>query len=610
MCGVFGIISNEPSIDVIYEGLLRLEYRGYDSAGIAVNHAGKIECVKTPGKLIKLKKRIKELPQSASLGIGHTRWATHGIPNEVNAHPHVWENCAIIHNGIIENYVELRNELTDLGYSFQSETDTEVILKLLHSIYNQSADAIGAITETAKKLQGAYAVGVMFTDKPDCLYVMKQGSPMVVAYNEGESFFSSDAMAFGGRAEKAMFLEDGEIIELKKGSIKCFDMQGAEVPERMIAVDQSTQNVGKQGYKHYMLKEIHEQPTAMSNQMSHLLDMREQTFNEINLGLEKLDCERINNITMVACGTAYLSMMPAKYLIEEICQIPVNLELGSEYRNRKSFANQNTLFISVSQSGETADTLASMKVAKENGCQTLSICNVKMSSISREATAVLQMKAGPEIGVASTKAYTTMLLSHYIFAYGLANKRGLISQEKLAQVFQQLKRLPALFEQATALSSEIENLVSDYYEFPNFLYVGRGMQFATALEGALKLKEISYIHAEGYAGGELKHGPIALVDRHMPIVAIAPRDANYEKMLANIEEIKAREGIILSIGSNGDQKLKELSKDVLLVPELEDDYLQCLLTVVPLQFLAYFIAVKRGTDVDQPRNLAKSVTVE
>jgi glucosamine--fructose-6-phosphate aminotransferase (isomerizing) len=446
--------------------------------------------------------------------------------------------------------------------------------------------------------------------EPGALYLVKQGSPLVVGAGHGENFFASDAMALVAHTSRAHFLQDGEIARITEDKVELADFAGKPLTLKIQELELTSASVEKQGFRHYMLKEIHEQPRVIASMIKRLVDVENKRFNDAEMGLTKLDLPRIKNIMMVACGTAYYSAALGKYYLEPLVGVPVGVELASEFRYRRPWLDQSTLVIAVSQSGETADTLASVKHAKERGCQVLSVCNVKMSSIPRESHATLYMECGPEIGVASTKAYTAMLLSHYLIALNLGQKLGRVTAKDLEPIFEQFRTLPSLVDYAVDGKAAIEALAAKYYEATNFIFMGRGPSSAVALEGALKLKEISYIHAEGYAGGELKHGPIALIDRHMPVVALAPKDMYYEKMLSNIEEVKARQGRIITVGGNDDDKLKRLGDDFIGCPHIDNEAMQAIVNVVPLQLLAYYIAVKRGTDVDQPRNLAKSVTVE
>jgi glucosamine--fructose-6-phosphate aminotransferase (isomerizing) len=610
MCGIVGYIGHQNCVEILFEGLQRLEYRGYDSAGISVLDGGEIGHVKQEGKLVELQPLLGQLPQNAKRGIGHTRWATHGAPTTLNAHPHVSENVALVHNGIIENYQELKKELSDSGIVFKSETDTEVVLHLLVRELKTAKSINDAIHRVIDRLEGAFSLGVIVANEPNAVYAVKQGSPLVIGVGKKENYFASDAMAIIKHTNKAIFLNDGEIARISEENVELWNFAGKELDYKYTILDMSSSSAEKGGFRHFMLKEIHEQPRVMSNMIKRLVNKKDKTFNFKELGLEGLDLDRVTNVAMVACGTAYYSCVLGKYFLEPLAGIPVNVELASEFRYRKPWMNKSTLFISLSQSGETADTLACVKHAKEQGCQIMSICNVKMSSIPRASDVTLHMDAGPEIGVASTKAFTSMLLAHYLFAYGVAEKKGLLDPKAKEDMFRGLQRLPLLMDQAVDLGVAIEELSNRYYEAANFIFMGRGNSFAIALEGALKLKEISYIHAEGYAGGELKHGPIALIDQHMPTVAIAPQDFYYEKMLSNIEEVKARKGRVISVGRLGDKKLKRLSDDYIACPHHDDQGLQAILSVVPLQLFSYYVAVKRGTDVDQPRNLAKSVTVE
>jgi glucosamine--fructose-6-phosphate aminotransferase (isomerizing) len=611
MCGIVGYIGKRPCTDILFKGLQKLEYRGYDSAGISVLHGGEIGTIKTQGKLAQLEPELPRLPSGASRGIGHTRWATHGIPNEVNAHPHVEGPVSLVHNGIIENYTELKKELMAAGARFKSETDTEVVLQLLvHERKTGKGKTLDAIRRVTQRLRGAFSLGILLADEPEALYLVKLGSPLVIGAGNGENFFASDAMALVQHTSRAHFLLDGEIARVTEQGVEIWDFEGVPRPQRFVELEITSASIEKQGFRHFMLKEIHEQPRVVAGMIRRFANLETKTFDYKEMGLEGIDLSRVTNITMVACGTAHYSCLLGKYFIEPTVGIPVSVELASEFRYRHPWIDKTTLLMAVSQSGETADTLACVKHARERGAQVLSVCNVKMSSIPRESNATLYMEAGPEIGVASTKAFTGMLLAHYLIGLAVAAKRQRLDAATADLAWRGMRNLPSLMDHAVDSKSLIEKLAERYYEAGNFIYIGRGNNYPIALEGALKLKEISYIHAEGYAGGELKHGPIALIDRHMPVVAIAPRDPHYEKMLSNIEEVKARQGRIIALGAPGDEKLARLADDYIPCPGIADPALQAILTVVPLQLLSYYIAVKRGTDVDQPRNLAKSVTVE
>jgi glucosamine--fructose-6-phosphate aminotransferase (isomerizing) len=610
MCGIVGYIGKKSCIELLFQGLIRLEYRGYDSAGIAVLDGNQVRVAKSEGKLEKLRPRLTDLPQQATRGIGHTRWATHGVPNTVNAHPHVEGNVALVHNGIIENYEELRAELSSQGALFHSQTDTEVALQLFVRELRKHRSALAAIKAMLPQLKGAYSLGILVGDEADSVYVVKQGSPLVIGQGRGENFFASDAMALVSHTSRAHFLKDGEMAKITENKVEIWTFDGQPITPHFQELDISSASVEKLGFKHFMLKEIHEQPRVMSSMIKRFVDLEAKKLNVSEMGLSGLDVGKITNIAMVGCGTAHYSAQVGRYLLEPLTGLPVNVELASEFRYRKPWLDKGTLVIAVSQSGETADTLACVKHAKEQGCQILSVCNVKMSSIVRESHAALLMDAGPEIGVASTKAFTAMIMAHHLIALAIGQMKGRVALSDLSRVCEDLRALPALVDHAVDSKGLLEEVACKYYEATNFIFMGRGLSYPIALEGALKLKEISYIHAEGYAGGELKHGPIALIDRHMPVVALAPRDGHYEKMVSNIEEVKARQGIIIAIGAPDDERLKRLADTYIPCPELANEGLQSVLSVVPLQLLAYYVAVRRGTDVDQPRNLAKSVTVE
>lgn len=610
MCGVIGYVGSKPCARLIFDGLKRLEYRGYDSAGIAVLDHGEIQLVKAEGKLVHLEPHLSELPASATMGMGHTRWATHGAPTTNNAHPHHHGDLVIIHNGIIENYRELKENLLKSGVVFKSETDTEVVLHQLHAELEKTRDLKAAIMETVKQLRGAYALGIIHAREPGQIYVVKQGSPVVLGAGDGENFFGSDALALLPHTNRAVFLMDGEFARLKANSIEVWDFSGKPVRRDPQTLNWSASSADKQGFKHYMLKEIHEQPAVMSSMLSRLVDLKTSGFIDKETGLDALDLTKVKSVTIVACGTAHYAGQVGRYMIEEFTRLPATAELASEFRYRNPCIDSSTLVIAVSQSGETADTLACVKHAAERGCQVMSICNVRFSSIPRASKAVLYMEAGPEVGVASTKAFTAMVLSFYILSLSIGEKLKRLDKARLEKSFDSMRRLPALVDRAVNTAGLISEVAGKVYESQNMLFIGRGPSYAVATEGALKLKEISYIHAEGYAGGELKHGPIALVDRKMPVVSIAPRDSQHEKMISNIEEVRARQGRIIGVGDPEDDKFSGICEHYIPCPQVGDDHLQAILSVIPLQLLAYYVADIRGTDVDQPRNLAKSVTVE
>ena len=609
MCGIAGYIGNENGIKYVFDALKKLEYRGYDSAGIAVLNKGVPYLVKAKGKLINLEPELKKLPES-KVAIGHTRWATHGPATVENAHPHKAGKVCLVHNGIIENYSELKEELQKEGAKFSSDTDTEVISHLINKYFIISNQAETALRSALKRLKGAFALGVLFEGVEDKVFLAKKGSPLCIGQADGATFFGSDITVFADFSQKAIFLEDNEYAIIDKDNIQLFNIEGENKQVKVKQINYTAGATDKKGYRHYMLKEIHEQPAVISKSIQRFV--KDNSLNLSELGLKDLNLDKVKDINIVACGTAYLSGVVAKYLIEPLIKVPVNVELASEFRYRSPFINKQgeTLIIAISQSGETADTLASIEHAKSLGSQVFAICNTDYSSIVRASNAHLLMGAGPEIGVASTKAFTSQVLCLYLWALGFAKVKSLLPKAEEESILSELKSLPVLTEVAINNEEQIKSVANKYYEANNFIYIGRGPSCPIATEGALKLKEVSYIHAEGYAAGELKHGPIALVDRHLPLVAIAPQDSYYEKTISNIEEICAREGRVIGIGKAGDDTLKGLCEDVIECPQSTNPAFQAILSTIPIQFLAYHIAVKRGTDVDQPRNLAKSVTVE
>ncbi len=610
MCGVMGYVGDRACRDILFNGLKRLEYRGYDSAGIAVlDRDNVISLVKAKGKLDALQGKLEQLPSEATIGIGHTRWATHGKPATKNAHPHAIESIAIVHNGIIENYTDLKTGLEAGGVAFKSDTDTEVVLHLLSRELEEIKDTKKAIISLAKKLKGAFSLGLILPFEPEAVYVVKQGSPMAIGKGNGENLFASDVAALVDHTKKALFLEDGEFARITSDDVRVWDFNGKVIDRDFTEIEWSAESVEKRGYAHYMLKEIHEQSSVISKAVSKLVD-ESGKINTDALGLEGIELSRVKNIHILACGTAFISGMIARYAFESLAGMPTNVELASEFRYRKPVVDDTSLVIAVTQSGETMDTLESTKYAKSCGAQVYCLSNVPYSSISREADGLLLMDCGPEIGVASTKAFTAMVLYQYALAWGIATRvSGKVSVAE-SDLVSCLRTLPTKIDIALGQESKIRAIAEKYFESHNFLYVGRGAHFPLALEGALKLKEISYIHAEGYASGELKHGPIALIDKDMPIMALAPKDSYYEKTLSNIEQITARNGRVIGVGTEGDNKLADICDDVILVPAATIEVLQSIITVVPLQIFSYYMALLRGTDVDQPRNLAKSVTVE
>ncbi|MAM19001.1 MAG: glutamine--fructose-6-phosphate transaminase (isomerizing) [Christiangramia sp.] len=615
MCGIVGYIGHREAYPIVLKGLQRLEYRGYDSAGIALYDGNELRMSKTKGKVSDLKKRLEsEIPTDGTVGIGHTRWATHGEPNDVNSHPHYSNSgdLVIIHNGIIENYDALKKELKKRGYTFKSDTDTEVLVNLIEDVIKNEGVKLGKAVQIAlNQTIGAYAIAVFNKTKPDELVVARLGSPLAIGVGEGEFFVASDASPFIEFTNNAIYLEDGEMAvirrekEVKIRKIKDDSLVDPYMQELQLNLEQ----IEKGGYEHFMLKEIHEQPNAISD-----------TFRGrmlVDKGIIRMagvddNMERISNakrIIIVACGTSWHAGLVAEYVFEEIARIPVEVEYASEFRYRNPVISENDVIIAISQSGETADTMAAIKLAKEKGAFAFGVCNVVGSSISRETHAGAYTHAGPEIGVASTKAFTTQITVLTLMALKLGKFKGTISNSDFHMYLQEMERIPEKVKTALESDAVVTKIAEIYKDAPNCLYLGRGYNFPVALEGALKLKEISYIHAEGYPAAEMKHGPIALIDEQMPVVVIATKKGHYEKVVSNIQEIKSRKGKIIGIVTQGDEEVRELADHVIEVPETIEA-LTPLLTTIPLQLLSYHIAVMLGKNVDQPRNLAKSVTVE
>jgi glucosamine--fructose-6-phosphate aminotransferase (isomerizing) len=599
---------------VLVEGLRRLEYRGYDSAGIAVVHTNGDICLRrAAGKLRDLEKVIEENPIEGEYGIGHTRWATHGRPTEENAHPH--RDCTgrvvVIHNGIIENYLELKHELQKLGHKFVTETDTEIIAHALE----QEMKATGADLPTAfravlPKLRGIYALVAISADAPETMVGARSGPPLVVGLNDNESFLASDIPAVLSHTKDIVFLDDGELVVVTPQGAEFMNLDGDRLEKSPTRIPWDPIMAEKGGYKHFMLKEIHEQPRAVRDTLLGRVSLESHTiFLGEEMGLTDDQMREIERSCIVACGTSWHAGLVGKFLIERLAGIPVEVDYASEFRYRQPVLDERCLPIYISQSGETADTLAAQREAKAKGARTIAICNVQGSMVTREAAGTIYTHAGPEIGVASTKAFTSQLTALVLLALKLGQVRGRISEDQALELIKHLYHIPAQMERYLSDETEIEKLAQTFQHRRDFLYLGRGVNYPIALEGALKLKEISYIHAEGYPAGEMKHGPIALIDEEMPVVAVAPRDGVYEKMLSNIEEVKARAGIVIALTDEPDRDLEDKADAVIVVPKTHE-LLSPLIMVLPLQMLAYHIALLRGCDVDQPRNLAKSVTVE
>ena len=615
MCGIVGYIGHKEAYKIVLQGLQRLEYRGYDSAGIALYDGTDLKMSKTKGKVEDLKKRLEsEISTNGNVGIGHTRWATHGVPNDINSHPHVSNsgNLVIIHNGIIENYDPLRQELQNRGYTFKSDTDTEVLVNLIEDVKSKENVKLGKAVQIAlNQTIGAYAIAVFDKTKPNEIVVARLGSPLAIGVGEDEFFIASDATPFIEYTNNAIYLEDGEMAvvrshkKLKIRKIKDDSLVDPYIQELQLNLEQ----IEKGGYDHFMLKEIYEQPDAITDTFRGRMKTKEGIIRMAGIddNLDKfLNARRI---VIVACGTSWHAGLVAEYIFEEFARIPVEVEYASEFRYRNPVIYEDDVVIAISQSGETADTMAAIKLAKERGAFVFGVCNVVGSSISRETHAGAYTHAGPEIGVASTKAFTTQITVLTLIALKLAKHKGKLSLTEFRTYLQELEQIPAKVTEALRSNEQAAYVAAQYKDASNALYLGRGYNFPVALEGALKLKEISYIHAEGYPAAEMKHGPIALIDEEMPVVVIATRQGHYEKVVSNIEEIKARSGKIIAIVSKGDTEVKKLADHVIEIPDTLDP-LTPLLTTIPLQLLSYHIAVMLDKNVDQPRNLAKSVTVE
>jgi glucosamine--fructose-6-phosphate aminotransferase (isomerizing) len=609
MCGIVGYIGQQEATPLILDGLRRLEYRGYDSAGIATLHDNKIEIRRAQGKLVHLENLLRERPLQGSCGIGHTRWATHGRPSEINAHPHFAGGIVVVHNGIIENYLALKERLVGQGHTFNSETDTEIIAHLVEQHYKACGDFETAVRAALAEVRGAYAVAVLCQQEPGKLIAAKLGSPLVVGQGVGEYLVASDIPAMLSHTREMIFLEDGEMVVFTTDGMRVTDLAGVPLAKSVKTITWSPLMAEKGGYRHFMLKEIYEQPRAIADTIAgRILEGKGDVFLDgFNLGDAEL--QAVEKIFVVACGTSWHAGLVGKFLIEKLARVPVEVDIASEFRYRDPLVTAGTLTVLISQSGETADTLAALREARGKGGRTVAICNVVESSIARESDGVVYTHAGPEIGVASTKAFTTQLVALFLLALRLGRARGALSAAESTRLTEALLTLPRKVEETVELDAAIEEVARSFMGARDFLYLGRGNQYPIALEGALKLKEISYIHAEGYPAGEMKHGPIALIDEHLPVVVVAPRNETYEKVISNLEEVRARGGKVILVTDGRSAELAAQADVVLTLPSIVDE-LMPVLTAVPLQLLAYHIAVLKGTDVDQPRNLAKSVTVE
>jgi len=613
MCGIVGYVGARSAVELIVDGLKRLEYRGYDSAGLAVLTAdGTLEVRRAAGKLRTLEGLLRERPLSGTVGIGHTRWATHGRPSDENAHPHTdcTGSLVIVHNGILENYLELKERLAAQGHVFRSETDTEVLAHLIEHWARAGQRLERAVKRALAEVRGSYAIAVLGTAAPDRLVAAKHGAgSVVVGLGRGEMFVASDIPAILGHTRDVVILEDGEVAVVTAEGVELSTLDDQPVQRAPVRILWDPIMAEKGGYRHFMLKEIYEQPRAITDTFRGRVSLETGSVILPDLNLDPATVRALTRVVFVACGTAYHAALLGRAMVERLAGLPAEADLASEFRYRDAVVGPDTLVVAVSQSGETADTIGAVKAARQKGCPILTITNVVGSALAREATGTLYMHAGPEIGVASTKAFAAMIVAVYLLGLWLGRQRGHLAAEDVRKRLRDLVEVPRLVERTLELDGAIAALARHLASARDFLYLGRGLQYPIALEGALKLKEISYIHAEGYAGGEMKHGPIALIADGLPVVALAPRDSAYERMLGNIEEVRARDGQVIAVVSAGDRQAAAKAHHVIEVPPAAE-LLMPLLTVVPLQLLAYHIAVRRGCDVDQPRNLAKSVTVE
>ena len=606
MCGIIGINSNKPVSASIINSLKKLEYRGYDSAGIATLSSGLINEIKSEGRVDNLEKNSLVQNMEGTIGIGHVRWATHGSPNSINAHPHSSQNVSVVHNGIIENSTLLKKFLVSKGHKFKSQTDTEVIVHLITENL-KSENIVNSIKKTLKSLHGSFALGIIFKDQPDLIVGARRGSPLAVGYGPNENYLGSDSYALKSMTNKITYLNDGEFCVIKKDQVEFFNEEGVKINKKVLEVSSEEKKYEKGDYKHFMAKEIEEQPTTLKNGINEYLDNSNNNINIYNFPWKTKD---ISSITLVGCGTAYHSCLMAKYWFEELTTMDVNVDIASEFRYRKNRFKSDTLYIFVSQSGETADTYAALDLCNKNKMKTCAVVNVIESSIARDSNFVLPIHCGPEIGVASTKAFLGQILVLYILSLKLSSLRKEIENKEYQKKIMDLKNLPKLIEETLLIDNEIQAIASTFNEAKGSMFLGRGFSYAIALEGALKLKELSYVHAEGYPAGEMKHGPLALIEEGMPVVVLAPRDSYYKKTISNMQEVIARGAKVLLITNKStDEVVSENIWETIQVENTNDDLLPFLLTI-PLQKLAYYSALKKGYDIDKPRNLAKSVTVE
>ena len=607
MCGIVGYVGEKESVPVLVSGLRKLEYRGYDSAGVAVVNDGQLRVQRCRGKLANLEALVAHEPVKGTIGIGHTRWATHGRPSDENAHPHAYKGVAVVHNGIIENHLTLKEELKKAGHVFSSETDSEIFAHLISDEMEKGKDLPVAVRSALSRVHGTYALAVLHEKDPNRIVTTRHASPLVLGFGKGENFIASDVPALLEYTRDFVFLEENDFAIVTKDKVEIQDGEGKAVVRQPRRIDWTPMMAEKNGHKHFMHKEIFEQPRAITDTIRGRASVEE---GDVYLdGLDGKVLQQIHKIVIVACGTSYHAGLAGKNMIEALARVPVEVDLASEFRYRDPIVDRNVLLVSISQSGETADTMAAMREARRKGCYAVSVCNVVGSSIPRESDCAIYTHAGPEIGVASTKCFTTQLAALYLMAVKLGRVRGTLDAATAQKHLTSLRELPALMDEVLKCEPEVKKIAKTWQHATDCLFLGRGSQHPVALEGALKLKEISYVHAEGYAAGEMKHGPIALIDESLPVVVIAPKGPGYDKMLGNIEEVRARGGKVIAVCDIGDEEIARLADHTIAIPA-GDPLLSPLLTVIPLQLYAYHVADLRGTDVDQPRNLAKSVTVE
>ncbi len=611
MCGIFGYIGKRESLPFIIEGLKKLEYRGYDSAGVATIEHKKIFLSKCQGKIADLEKELTERPIKGEIGIGHTRWATHGRPSDENSHPHTDCNdqIVVVHNGIIENYLDIRRKLADEGHKFTSTTDTEVLAHLIEKYYEETKNLEVAVRKTLSVVEGSYALGVISEYEPDKIIAARKGSPLIIGVEEDETFIASDIAAIIKYTSKVIYLQDQEMAIITENTTTLKDLNGKLLKKKVSFISWDPESTEKGGYTHFMLKEIHEQPNAIRKTIAGRINAESSKIHFDELNFTNKEAREIKRVVFTACGTSWHAALVGEYLIEQMVKLPCEVEYAAEFRYRDPVIDENTLVIAISQSGETADTLAAVWEAKSQGAKVISICNVVGSTLARDSHGVIYTHAGPEIGVASTKAFTTQLTIIYLFTLFLAKAKGTKNYRQIKRYIHELIEVPGKLEQILGKEKLIAKIARKYHKSTNALFLGRGKGFPVALEGALKLKEISYIHAEGYPAAEMKHGPIALIDQNMPVIVLALQGRRYEKILGNIEEVKARGGKIIAVANEGDNYLSEKADDIIHIPK-SSRQLSTILASVPLQLFAYYIAHKRGCEIDQPRNLAKSVTVE